>query len=295
MRIAVTGSSGLIGSALVASLTADGHDVVRLVRGTPTGPGQVQWDPAGGTVDLTGLQGIDAAVHMAGAGVADHRWTAAYKREIHDSRVLGTRTLIAALTALDTKPAVLISGAAIGYYGPRGDEVLTETSTAGDDFLARVVKDWEAETKPASDAGIRVATTRTGLVMSRSGGAFQPLKLLTKLGLGGPIGNGRQWWSWITLDDEVAALRYLIDHDVSGPVNLTGPQPVPNREVMRELARAMKRPALVPAPAFALKLVLGEFANDVLASQRVVPQVLLDSGFTFRHPTIAAAARWAAS
>jgi uncharacterized protein len=292
VRIAVTGSHGLIGGALVSDLRASGHDVVQLVRGTPRGPGQIEWDPGGGSVDLPGLAGVEAAVHLAGAGVGDKRWTDEYKRDVRDSRVLGTRTLVRALTSLDPLPRVLVSGSAIGYYGERGDEVLTESSGKGESFLSDVVEAWEAEAVPATKAGIRVVHPRTGLVLSASGGAFRQVLLLAKLGLAGPIGNGRQWWSWITMADEVAALQHLIDSELTGPVNLTAPAPARNIEVIRALAAAMHRPALVPAPAFALRLILGEFAGEVLASQRVVPNRLLESGFSFRHPTLDAAASW---
>lgn len=292
MRVAVTGSHGLIGSALIRSLERDGHAVVRLVRGEPSGPGEVRWDPQGGTVDLDGLHGVDAAVNLAGAGVGDHRWTDRYKREIRDSRVLGTRTLVKALTTLEPVPTVLVSGAAIGFYGERGDEVLTEESPKGDAFLARVVADWEAEANAAQSAGIRVATIRSGLVMAPHGGAFGPLLLLTRFGLGGPLGSGRQWWSWITLEDEIRAIRFLLEHDLSGPFNLTGPAPARNREVVRTLGRALKRPTLLPAPAFALRMALGEFSGEVLVSQRVVSDKLRNAGFEFAHPTLESAVDW---
>ena len=292
MRIAMTGSHGLIGTALVPALRAAGHDVIQLVRGAPKGPGQVEWNPAAGSIDLPALTGVDAAVHLAGAGVGDKRWTDDYKREIRDSRVLGTRTLVRALTSLDPLPRVLVSGSAIGYYGDQGDHALTETTAKGDGFLADVVEDWEAEADPARAAGIRVVHPRSGLVMARSGGAFSQLLLLAKLGLAGPLGNGRQWWSWITLADHIAAMQYLIDSDLAGPVNLTAPNPARNIEVIRALASALHRPALLPAPAFALRLVLGEFAGEILGSQHVLPQRLLESGFRFEHPTLDAAAAW---
>jgi len=292
MRVAVTGSHGMIGTALVASLEQDGHEVVRLVRGTPSGRGEVRWDPKNGTIDVDGLRGVEAAVHLAGAGVGDRRWNDAYKQEILNSRVDSTRTLVQALTQLDPKPRVLVSGAAVGIYGERGDEVLTEESPRGAGFLADVVEAWEAEAEPAAAAGIRVATVRTGLVMGPKGGAFGPLLLLTKFGLGGPLGSGRQWWPWISLDDEVRAIRFLLDHEVSGPVNLTGPTPVPNREVVRALGKELKRPTLIPAPSFALHLVVGEFAGEITVSQRAVPTKLLDAGFQFNHNTVQEAAAW---
>lgn len=292
MKIAVTGSSGLIGTALVTRLHASGHDVVRLVRRAPRAADEVTWDPERGTVDLDGLAGVEAAVHLAGAGVGDRRWTAEYKRVIRDSRVLGTRTLVTALSALDPLPRVLVSGSAVGFYGSRGDEVLTEASTPGDDFLADVVRAWEAETVPAVEAGIRVATSRTGLVMSPRGGAFGRLLPLLRLGLAGPLGNGRQWWPWITLEDTTAALEFLLEKDLDGPVNLSAPNPQRQGELTRALGRAFRRPALLPAPALALRAVLGEFSGEVLGSQRMVPRKLLDAGFSFRHPDVDSAAEW---
>ena len=296
MRIAVTGSTGLIGTALVDHAKAGGHDVVRLVRRPPAGPDEVRWDPTTGAVDLDGLAGVEGAVHLAGAGVGDHRWTATYKQEIRDSRVLGTRTLVAALGRLDPPPSVLVSGSAIGFYGSRGDELLTEESGQGTGFLSDVVRDWEAEARAAEGFGIRVALARTGLVMAPSGGAFGRLLPLIRLGLGGPLGSGRQWSSWITLADEVAALEHLLATDtLAGPVNLTAPQPRRNIDVTRALGRAVHRPTVLPAPGFALKIALGEFADDVLASARVLPHRLLKSGFTFRHDTVDAAAVWVTS
>lgn len=294
MRVAVTGGSGLIGSALIRHLVAEGHDVVRLVRRTPSAPGEVRWDPQGGEVDLAGLAGVEAVVHLAGAGAGDKRWTEAYKRTIRDSRVLGTRTLVRALSSLDPPPHTLVSGSAIGGYGDRGEEVLTEDSptrpSAG--FLPAVVRDWEAEAMAAAAAGIRVVTPRTGLVMSPSGGAFDRLLTFIRLGIGGPLGSGRQWWSWVSLEDEVAALTYLLQSDLSGPVNLTAPEPARNADVIRAIGRAAHRPTLLPAPAFALRIVLGEFAEEVLGSVRVLPARLTASGFGFRHQTLPEAAEW---
>lgn len=292
MKVAMTGSHGLIGSALAERLTARGDEVLRLVRSTPTGPDQIRWDPTGGEIDLDGLEGIDAVVHLAGAGLGDRRWNAAYKRQIRDSRVLGTRTLVRALVALEVPPRVLISGSAIGFYGDRGDEILGEQSAPGEGFLTDVVEMWEAEAAPATDAGIRVVHPRTGLVMARHGGAFQQILLLAKLGLAGPLGDGRQWWSWVTLPDMVSALEFLLDQELAGPVNLVGPQPARNIDVIRALAQALHRPAVLPAPAFALRIVLGEFAADVLASQRVDPSRLRSAGFRWEHDTLAKAADW---
>jgi uncharacterized protein (TIGR01777 family) len=293
MRIVVTGSTGLIGTALVTSLHTAGHDVVRLVRRAPRGSDEVTWDPATGSVDLAGLAGVEAAVHLAGAGVGDHRWTDDYKRTIRDSRVDGTRALVDALTKLDPLPRVLVSGSAVGYYGSRGDEPLTESSTTGTGFLAEVVRAWEAAAAPAAEAGIRVCYARSGLVLAPHGGALGRLLPLAKLGLAGPLGNGRQWWPWITLEDEVRALQFLVEQDdLDGPVNLGSPHPARNIEVTRAIGRVLHRPTLLPAPAFGLRLVLGEFADDVLASQRMLPARLLEAGFGFHHQTVEQAAEW---
>jgi hypothetical protein len=296
VRVAVTGATGLIGSALLPHLVAAGHEVVRLVRRDPRGPDEVRWDPTSGTaagVDLDHLAGVDAAVHLAGTNVGDKRWTPAYKRAIRDSRVLGTRTLVAALAALDTRPAVLVSGSAVGYYGSRGDEVLTEASDRGQGFLADVCVAWEAEARRAEDAGIRTVLARTGLVMTDRGGAFGRLLPILKLGLGGPLGSGRAWWPWITLEDEVRALVHCLGTEsLAGPVNLGGPEPARNRDVTRALARELRRPAVLPVPPVALRLAFGEFADDILSSQRMLPGSLVGSGFAFRHPDLAAACRW---
>ncbi|WP_035850080.1 TIGR01777 family oxidoreductase [Kitasatospora azatica] len=298
MRIAVTGSTGLIGSALVRSLLADGHQVVRLVRRRselgprPDGTVGVGWHPARGELDRAGLLGVEAVVHLAGAGVADRRWTEAYRREIRDSRVLGTRTLAAALAELDAPPAVLVSASAVGYYGQTGDRLIDETAPAGDDFLARVCVDWEGAARPAAEAGIRVVHPRTGLVLSAEGGAGGRLFPLFKLGLGGRLGSGEQYWSFISLADQIAALRFLIDNaQVSGPVNLTAPHPVTNAELTAAMGRVLGRPTLFAVPEFALKLVLGEMAVEVVGSHRVVPAKLLAAGFSFAHPEVDDAVR----
>jgi uncharacterized protein (TIGR01777 family) len=294
VKVAVTGASGLIGSALVPALEAAGHEVVRLVRRPARGAGEVTWDPAAGTVDLAGLAGTDAVVHLAGAGVGDKRWTDAYKQTILRSRVDGTRTIVRAMTELDPMPSVLLSGSAVGYYGDRGEEVLLESSARGDGFLSDVVVAWEAETAPAAAAGIRTALLRTGLVMAPGGGAFGRLLPIIKAGIGGPIGDGRMWWPWITLVDEVRAIEHLLEADVHGPVNLGSPNPARNVDVTKTVAKALGRPALVPVPGFALKVVLGEFADDVTSSQRMVPQVLTESGFDFVHGELDHAASWLA-
>jgi uncharacterized protein (TIGR01777 family) len=295
MRVVVTGASGLIGTPLVTQLHSAGHEVVRLVRRRPRAGNEVFWDPAQQAIDLDGLGRVDGAVHLAGTGVGDRRWTDEYKRAVHDSRVQGTRTLVRALLTQERAPQVLVSGSAVGFYGSRGEEELTERSDAGQGFLATVVRDWEAETEPAARAGIRVVLARTGLVLSRQGGALGRMLPLLRLGVAGPLGDGRQWWPWITLDDEIAALLFLLGGDLSGPVNLTAPNPVRNRELTTSLGRALHRPTLLPVPAIVLRLVLGGFAEEVLASQRVLPRRLLDAGFRFRHATVDDAARWVAA
>lgn len=290
MRVAVTGSTGLIGTALVSQLRRDGHQVSRLVRREAVGQDEIAWDPVKGTVDLPALEGTAAVVHLAGAGVGDHRWSEAYKAEILNSRVLGTQTISNALAALTTAPAVLISGSAIGWYGDTGDEVVDERATAGSGFLADVVQAWEASTLPASDAGIRVVHARTGLVVARDAGAWARMFPLFRLGLGGKLGPGHQYWSWISLRDEIAALTFCIfDASIRGPVNLTGPTSATNAEVTAAMGRVMGRPTLLPVPSAALKIVLGEFSTEVLGSIRVQPAVLQEAGFTWADTTIESA------
>ncbi|MER6524486.1 TIGR01777 family oxidoreductase [Streptomyces sp. NPDC001508] len=291
-RIAVAGASGLIGAALVRSLTADGHEVVRLVRRAPAGPGEVRWDPERRSVDAAGLAGCAAVVNLAGAGVGDHRWTDAYKRRIRDSRVLGTETLAQAVAALEEPPRVFVNGSAIGYYGTTGNRVVDEGAPPGDGFLPSLCVAWEAATGPARQAGIRTVHARTGLVVSRRGGAFGRLFPLFRAGLGGRLGDGRQYWSFIALHDTVAALRHLIDtEELSGPVNLTAPRPVTNREITAAMGRVLHRPTLFAVPAPVLRTVLGELAGDVLGSQRAVPRRLLESGFVFAFPGVEDAIR----
>jgi uncharacterized protein len=287
MDIAVSGSSGLIGTALTQALDADGHVVRRLVRGEAA-EGEVAWDPVGGTIDRGGLEGVDGVVHLAGPGIGDRRWTESRKRHLREARVAGTQLLAEASASLDRPPAVFVSASAVGYYGDRGDERLTEESGPGDDFLARLCVDWEAATGPAATAGIRVAVIRTGIVLARRGGALAKLLPLFRVGLGGRMGPGRQFWSWITLDDVVAAIRHLLDRAVSGPVNLTGPEPVTNAELTKVLGRVLRRPAVLPVPRFGPQLLIGgEAAHAFLyASQRALPAVLEADGFHFAHPDI---------
>ncbi|MFI1468802.1 TIGR01777 family oxidoreductase [Streptomyces wuyuanensis] len=292
MRIAVTGASGLIGSALVRSLRAGGHEVVRLVRRAPAAADEVRWDPARQYVDAAGLIGCEAVVHLAGAGVGDQRWSEAYKKEIRDSRVLGTAAIAEALASLEEPPRVLVCGSAIGYYGDTGDRAVDESSPPGAGFLPAVCEEWEAAATPAEEAGVRVAFARTGLVVAREGGAWGRLFPVFRAGLGGRLGSGSQFWSFISLHDEVAALRHIVDTDtLSGPVNLTAPDPLTNREVTAAMGRVLHRPTLFTVPPVALRVYLGEFAEDVLGSQRVLPRKLLESGFVFSHPSIDAAIR----
>lgn len=287
MRVAITGSSGLIGTALTRSLTTDGHEVVRVVR-RAGGAGTVRWDPEGGEIDAAGLEAVDAVVHLAGAGIGDHRWTDEHKRRVLESRTRGTSLLATTLAGLSSRPAVLVSGSAVGFYGNRGDEQLVETSGPGRGFLAEVVTAWEAAAAPAADAGIRVAKIRTGVVLAAEGGALARMASIARFGLLGKLGTGRQWMSWITLPDEVRAIRFLLDHDVAGPVNLTAPAPVTNAVFTKALGRVLHRPTVLPVPSFGPKLLLGrELASSLLfEGQRVLPEVLLDAGFEFHHDEV---------
>ncbi|MCU0262336.1 MAG: TIGR01777 family oxidoreductase [Candidatus Nanopelagicales bacterium] len=295
MRIAITGASGLIGGALVPHLRAQGHEVLRLVRRTSGAPDEVTWDPMGGTVEVGGLVGVDAVVHLAGAGVGDHRWTDAYKATIRDSRSVGTATLATAVASMDRPPSVLVSGSAIGFYGDTADTAVDETAPAGSGFLADVVVGWEAAAQPARDAGIRVVHPRTGLVVAGRGGAWAKLWPLVRLGVGGRFGSGRQWWSFISMRDELAALSFLVDRPLEGAVNLTAPHPVTNAEMIRAMGQLLRRPTVLPVPAKALEIALGEFSSEILGSARVLPTRLLEAGFEFQDPTIdkALAHAWA--
>jgi len=292
MQVAVTGSSGLIGTALVAALRADGHRVIRLVRAGPPAQDTLVWDPRAerGGLDPRSLDGVGAVVHLAGAGVADKRWTAGYRAEIRSSRVQGTRALVSALAAMAAPPGVLLSGSAIGWYGDIGGREVTESEPAGRGFLSGVVRDWEAAAGEAASSGIRVVTLRSGIVLSRHGGMLGRLLPLFRLGLGGRLGSGRQVMSWIGLPDWVAAARFLLAHaDVTGPVNLTSPNPVSNAEFTSALAHAVHRPAVLIVPVPALKLAVGGVSSDILSSARVMPRRLLAEGFGFQHAGIAGA------
>ena len=295
MKVAITGSSGLIGTALTASLRADGHQVVRLVRRPPRAADEVRWDPRAADAGDPLLAGVDACVHLAGAGVGDHRWTTAYRAEIRSSRVVPTRALAAALAAASPRPAAFLVASAIGWYGDTGGRDVTETAPAGKAFLSRVVHDWEAAADPAREAGIRVAHLRSGLVLGVGGGVLGRLALPARLGLLPRFGDGHQVMSWISLTDEIRAIRFLLDgpgaESGSGPYNLTAPNPVTDAELTAALHAAFRRPDFswlrVPAPL--LKLALGEMSAELLTSARVLPERLLAAGFEFEHATIGAA------
>jgi uncharacterized protein (TIGR01777 family) len=294
MKIAVTGASGLIGSALVPALVADGHEVIRLVRRTPRTADEHRWDPQHRRIDENLLAGVDAVVNLAGTPIRPRPWTRSYREAILSSRLDSTATIATALAeaavAEPSRPRVLLSGSAVGYYGDTGDSVVDETSPAGTDFLAQVCTRWESATAPAEAAGIRVVHLRTGLVIGRGALLTRVLGLVFRLGLGGRMGSGRQFWPWISLRDEVDAIRYLLTADVSGPVNLTGPTPVTNAEFTRLLAAALHRPAVLPVPGPAISLALGEFGrSSVLAGQRAVPAKLAAAGYRFTHPSLDAA------
>lgn len=291
LTVAISGASGLVGEALSALLTTGGHTVRPLVRRAPK-DGEIRWDPAGGAIDAEALEGVDAVVHLAGEPIVG-RWSDAKKSRIYDSRVDGTRLLAAALAGLDRKPRALICASAVGVYGDRGDAVLTEDSAGGDGFLAEVCRDWEAACEPARAAGIRVVNARLGIVISAAGGALAKMLTPFKLGLGGPVGSGAQYWSWIALDDAIGALHHaLVADTLAGPVNLTAPEPVTSKAFAKVLGKVLGRPAFLPAPAFALRLAMGEAADEMLlASQRVLPERLQGSGYTFRHTQLEDALR----
>lgn len=290
MRIVIGGSSGLIGTELVDSLRKDGHEVLRLVRRKSVATSEIYWNPAAGELDFAQLAGCDVFINLAGAGVGDSRWTEKYKALILSSRVDSTSLL--AKAAAEIKPDVFIAGSAIGWYGDTADHQVDESSPAGTGFLADVVVAWEDASKPASAAGVRVVNIRTGLVAAKNGGAWSRLLPIFKLGAGGKLGSGKQYWSFISMRDEISAIKFVIlNSKISGPVNLTAPEPATNAEVTKAMSKVFNRPALFPVPAFALKSLLGEFSQEVLGSARVVPRVLMDAGFTFQDPNIESAMR----
>ena len=283
-KIAVTGASGLIGSALCAQLKSEGHQVIKVVRRSARVADEVSWNPLKGEIDLAGLEGADAVFHLAGAGVGDKRWSAAYRSEILNSRLLSTTTIANACEQI--QPEVFISASAIGYYGETGDRSVTETDRGGEDFLSIVCREWELVANQAPS--VRTVKLRTGLVLDPTGGALGRMLPIFKFGLGGKLGSGKQWWSWITLHDQIRAMIFLMNSKIEGPVNITSPNPVTNQQFTAALARALKRPAFFPAPAFALRAVLGGFSTEILGSKRVMPKVLLDNNFEFDYPHLLA-------
>jgi uncharacterized protein (TIGR01777 family) len=297
VKVVLAGASGFLGQALAQDLISHGHRITRLVRRPPDSATEVEWHPERGALDPESLAGADAIISLSGAGIGDKRWTPEYKRILHDSRVQPTQTIAAALASLDParRPKSLISASAIGYYGERGEQPLPESATTGTGFLAEMVAHWEAATAAAADAGVRVSTLRTGLVLAGSGGLLARLVPIFKAGVGGRLGSGRQYQSWISLVDVIGAVRHILENEsISGPVNIVGPDPVRNAEFSTVLGDVLHRPSLIPAPAFGIRLVLGEFANEgALASQRVIPEVLLSSGYHFEHSDVRSALAWA--
>lgn len=292
MKVLISGATGLVGSALARSLEAAGHFVTGLTRSTPGDRG-IHWEPMAGEIDRAALAGFEAVVHLAGENIAAGRWTAEQKARIRDSRVRGTTLLATALSQLTEPPRVFVSASAVGFYGSRGEEALTEASPPGEGFLADVCQEWERATEPASQKGIRVVHTRFGVILSAAGGALAKMLLPFKMGVGGTIGAGKQWMSWIALDDTIEAIGHcLATESLSGPVNVVAPSPVTNYEFTKTLGRVLGRPTVLPMPAFAARLVFGEMANELLlGSVRVQPTRLLESGFTFRYPQLEGALR----
>lgn len=294
MRFAVTGSSGLVGSALVPLLRGDGHDVVRLVRRPPRAEDERQWDPDSRELNPSVLSGMDGVVHLAGASIGDRRWTREYQKTLLASRMNGTHAVTQAVAEADERPKVLLCASAVGWYGDRGDQILDESARGGSGFLADLCRAWEAATTPAAEVGVRVANMRSGLIFGPQATLLRRLLPIFRLGLGGRLGSGGQYWPVISVHDQARAIRFLLTNPVSGPVNVTGPDPVTNREFTSTLARIVRRPAPTFVPKFALRLALGDFADEgPLASQRVVPTALTDAGFEFDHPTAESALRWA--
>ncbi|MET1065790.1 MAG: TIGR01777 family oxidoreductase [Arthrobacter sp.] len=294
MRIVIAGASGLIGTAVSSSLRSAGHDVGTLVRRPPASPGEFQWNPAEGRIDDAALEGADAVINLSGAGIGDRPWTRARISELRTSRLGPTRTLTAAMVRLDTPPAVFLSQSASGYYGNAGPELLRENTPAGSGVLARICADWEAAAHEAP-AGVRVVTPRTGVVLSRSGGALGRLMPLLRLGVGGPLGNGRQYWPWVTLPDVAGAFAFLLRNPLSGHVNVCAPESADVNSLIGQLAAAVHRPAVLRVPAPVLRLVMGQLADELLlASQRMEPAALTEAGFEWQHPSLTRAAAWVA-
>ena len=286
MKVVVSGASGLIGSELVPALRTSGHDVIRLVRREVAGADEVAWNPATGSLDAHLLGGVDAIVNLSGENIGQ-RWTASRKREILESRLAATGLLAQTAAALDPRPSVFVSAGGVGVYGDRGDEIVTEESTLGSGFEADVVRAWEAAAAPARDAGIRVVNFRQGVVLAKEGGALDRMLLPFKLGLGGRVGSGKQWWSWVAIDDVTAAYGFVLGHEIDGVVNLTAPNPVTNAQFADALGKALGRPTILPTPAFAIRTLFGEMGEDVLlCGRRALPARLIEAGFDFSAPTI---------
>ncbi|HVF47823.1 MAG TPA: TIGR01777 family oxidoreductase [Pyrinomonadaceae bacterium] len=291
MKVLITGASGLVGTALQRSFTAKGHDMLLASRSEPKDERYVQWDAPTGFTHPERLEAVDAVVHLAGESVSGLRWTDEKKKAIRDSRVLGTRSVVDAISRLKDRPRVFVSASAIGFYGERGDEELTESSAAGDSFLANVSKEWEAESRRAEDAGIRTVLLRTGIVLSKDGGALGTMLLPFKLGVGGVVGSGKQWMSWISLDDHIEAINFAIENEnLRGAVNAVSPNPVTNEEFTKTLGEILYRPTFFPLPEFAVSMLLGEMGDALLlASTKVLPKRLMDAGFDFKYPELKAA------
>jgi uncharacterized protein (TIGR01777 family) len=288
MKIAVTGSHGLIGEALCKHLTGRGHTVARVTRGEGAANGNIHWNPASASIEKEKLNGIDAVIHLAGENIASHRWTDEQKQKIKESRIKGTRLLAEAICGLEKKPEVVVSGSAIGFYGDRGNEILTESSKVGSGFLAEVCRDWEDAIAPVAEAGIRVVNARTGVVLSTKAGALSKMLPIFQLGGGGNIGDGKQYMSWISLDDEIKAIEFVLTNaNVSGPVNLVAPNPVTNAEFTSALGEVLHRPAFIPLPGFAAKIILGQMADELLlSSQKCRPTKLESAGYKFDYPDL---------
>jgi hypothetical protein len=293
MRIIIGGASGFIGKPLIKRLRDSGHEVLQLVRRDPRGAGEVAWRPNEGGLDPAALDGVDAAINLAGVGVGDHRWNDEYKKLLRSSRINATSTLAKAAAAAGSPPRVLLNASAVGYYGATDDREVDESAPAGDTFLAGLCQAWEAATAPAQRAGIRVVCLRSGIILGPGGGYLKPVLPLFRFALGGRLGSGRQWLPWISLADELNAIEFLLRTDVSGAVNVAGPAPVRNVEFTQALARVLGRPALLPVPFAALRVAAGEFAHEAVISQRVLPAKLTAAGFRHEHQDVTAALRWA--
>ncbi|OGV59885.1 MAG: TIGR01777 family protein [Lentisphaerae bacterium RIFOXYA12_FULL_48_11] len=288
MKILITGSSGFIGSALVSNLRNNGHTITRLIRNKCNNPGDFQWNPASSEIDCKAFEGVQAVIHLAGAGISEKRWTSSVKRQILQSRIMGTSLLCETISQLKDPPSILISASGIGYYGNRDSSIVDESFDCGSDFLANVAKQWEMATLPATSARIRLVIIRMGMVLDADGGALKKMLLPFQLGLGGTIGPGSQYMSWITLDDVLSAIQHILRHDtLKGPVNLTAPNPVTNQEFTKILGKVLRRPVLMHIPSFAIKVIMGEMAKAlILNSIRITPRKLIDSGFKFKHPDL---------